>query len=130
MTAEDVAALACDPLFTIGIHTVDHPRLPLCEKQELLGQIVGNKIWIETLTRRPCDLIAYPEAEYNAEVVAQAAALGIRHGFVVGPRTVTCPHLQFPRVGIYSDSIDELGFKVRWGQLLNRVPVRARLFSN
>ena len=80
MTAEQVGELAADPLFSIGIHTVDHPFLTTCEPAEALRQIQDNKTWLEQACNQPCETIAYPGGDYNAAVVRQCRNLGLEIG--------------------------------------------------
>ena len=47
MSAEQIAELAGDPLFSIGIHTVDHPLLDQVRAAQALRQIQDNRAWIE-----------------------------------------------------------------------------------
>ena len=75
MTAEQVDELSRDPLFSIGVHTVDHPFLSKCRAEEARRQILDNKKWIEKVSDKPCDSIAYPSGDYNAEVWRSAVSL-------------------------------------------------------
>lgn len=117
MTVEQVCELAADPLFSIGAHTVDHPLLTKCERVEAFRQMQDNKTWIEQLCNRRCDSIAYPSGDYNVELLKQCSDLGFSHGYAVIPMVHADPHLQLPRIGIYSTSLGILGFKVQWGNL-------------
>ena len=118
MTAEQIEELSTNPLFSIGVHTLDHPFLTKCDWAEASRQIVGNKTWLENVIRRPCDAIAYPLADYDAEIVKLCRSVGFCRGYSVN-RNIHCDlELERPRVGIYHPSLNELGFKVRWGNLL------------
>ena len=118
MSAEQVEELSRDPLFTIGIHTVDHPYLTKCDADEAGRQMEDNKLWIERLTQKKCDLLAYPLGDYSADVLRHCERLNLRWGFSVENSIEGDPRLQLLRVGIYHPSLDELGFKVRWGRML------------
>lgn len=130
MSDEQVKELAADPLFTIGIHTVDHPNLTKCEKSETHRQIAENKAWIERLAGRSCDLIAYPLGEYNSDVLDTCRQLKIRYGFSVYRRVAGEARLQLFRVGIYGHSLDEVGCKVRWGHLITHMQSQGYLLSH
>lgn len=75
MTEEQVGELAAHPLFSVGVHTVDHPFLTKCDSEEAFRQIKDNKTWIEEVTNGRCEAIAYPVGEYNREIVEQCRAL-------------------------------------------------------
>ncbi len=121
MTAEQVGEIAADPLFEIGIHTEDHPYFTKCTDAEIQSQIVANKQWIEAATGKPCHTIAYPLGDYNEDVLRHCEALGVQHGFSTDRRIPGNPDLQCPRVGIYQPALEELGFKVCWGNVLVRL---------
>ncbi len=118
MSPDQVQELAANPLFTVGVHTVDHPRLTLCEPQEVLRQISENKLWLEHITGKPCGTIAYPYGDYNAETVESCRAAGLYRGYAVLQKLHCDRDWEVPRLGIYSPSLDVLGFKVIWGRAL------------
>jgi peptidoglycan/xylan/chitin deacetylase (PgdA/CDA1 family) len=118
MSPDQVQELAADPLFTIGVHTVDHPQLTLCEPQEALRQIRENKSWLEQITGKPCDTIAYPFGHYNDTTIECCRAAGLRQGYAVLQKLNYDRDWEIPRLGIYSPALDVLGFKVVWGRAL------------
>jgi len=124
MTAEQVGELAADPLFSLGNHTVDHPFLPQCEPEEAFRQIQDNKAWIEQVSNQRCETIAYPSGDYNGEVLKQCRSLGLAHGYALIPRLNAAPQFELPRIGIYSTSVDILGFKVQWGNLMRTLRIK------
>lgn len=123
MRTEEICELAGNMLFAIGCHTVDHPFLCRCEPDEMQRQIVANKRWLESVTGRGCEAIAYPLGDYNVEVLDLCRPL-FSQGYAVSASLRSTPHLEIPRVGIYSKSVEFVGFKVQWGNLLRaaRVP--------
>ncbi len=124
MTAEQVGELATDPLFSIGAHTVDHPLLTKCEREEAFRQIQDGKTWIEQVCNQRCDAIAYPSGDYNVELLRQCHDLGFTRGYVVTPILNAKPELELPRIGIYSTSLDILGFKVQWGNFMRAFRIK------
>lgn len=121
MTADQVRSLAADRLFSVGAHTVDHPFLTKSEPQEAFRQISENKNWIETLTHRRCDAIAYPTGDYDGEVLKQCREIRFTHGYAQTPKLAVNRNLEFPRLGIYSPALDIVGFKVQWGDFMRRL---------
>jgi len=115
MTEEQVGELASDPLFSLGIHTVDHPFLTKCDSEEVHRQILNNKAWLERFSNQPCTAIAYPAGQYNADVLMQCCRLGVTEGHALVPLLGTNPDQELARVGVYSGSLESLGFKVQWG---------------
>jgi peptidoglycan/xylan/chitin deacetylase (PgdA/CDA1 family) len=117
MTEEQIQELAADPLFTIGAHTVDHPSLMRCNDLEVELQIKRNKDWIQSLTGVNCDTIAYPNAEYRKEIIEICRRLGFTRGYAVNRSLNYDSKFEVQRTGIYTSSLNELGFKMRWGKL-------------
>ena len=115
MTAEQVSELAADPLFSVGVHTVDHPFLTKCGREEAVRQIRENKDWIETVCNKECHTIAYTGGDYNVELLEECRELGFFHGYALNPIFGVEGQLELPRMGIYSTSLNILGFKVQWG---------------
>jgi len=113
MTVEQVGELASDPLFSVGIHTVDHPFLTKCDSEEVYRQILNNKAWLEGISNQPCTAIAYPAGQYSADVLRHCQQLGVTEGHALIPLLGTHPEQELPRVGIYSGSLEYLGFKVQ-----------------
>ena len=121
MTADQVRSLAADRLFSVGAHTVDHPFLTKSEPQEAFRQISENKKWIEQLTNRECDAIAYPSGDYDGQVLEQCRQLGFTYGYAQTPKLVVNRNLELSRPGIYSPALDIVGFKVQWGDFIRRL---------
>jgi peptidoglycan/xylan/chitin deacetylase (PgdA/CDA1 family) len=124
MTAEQLATLAADPLFSIGIHTEDHPFLTRCEPDEALRQVQRNQKWIEDVCGRPCDTIAYPGGDYDDAILDMCRQTRIAHGFAVIPRSAHRSGMEIPRIGVYAESTAALGFKAHWGSALRRAGLR------
>ena len=123
MTAEQLNELSRDPLFSVGVHTLDHPLLSKCKSAEACRQILDNKKWIERIIAKPCESIAYPSGDYNADVLENCRQLGFRSGHAVIPRLGTDMDFELPRVGIYSTSLDIVGFKAQWGDLIRALKI-------
>jgi peptidoglycan/xylan/chitin deacetylase (PgdA/CDA1 family) len=118
MLVEEVEELGADPLFTLGVHTIDHAFLPLCEHQEAVHQITANRDWLQSLSKKPCEYIAYPEGGYSRETLECCREAGLKRGFAVVPKLKVDERWEIPRLGIYSPSVDILGFKAVWGRAL------------
>jgi peptidoglycan/xylan/chitin deacetylase (PgdA/CDA1 family) len=118
MTGEQVAELAANPLFSIGCHTVDHPYLPRCEPAEMCRQISENKSWLQAVAGVRCDAIAYPLGDYDGAVLELCRKLMFSRGYALTALLRSTPEFEIPRIGIYSRSLEFLGFKAQWGNLL------------
>jgi peptidoglycan/xylan/chitin deacetylase (PgdA/CDA1 family) len=125
MDAGQVRELAHDPLFAVGVHTVDHPFLSRCTGEEMRRQIRENQVWLEQATGNSVAEIAYPSGDYNARVVAACQEYGLDRGYAVIPAALSSPRFELGRIGVYSTSVDVVGFLVRWGSTLRslRVPL-------
>lgn len=118
MSADEVADLAREPQFRIGCHTVDHPLLTRCTHEEAYRQIADNRAWLERVSKRKCETIAYPGGDYNAQIINLCRELALTDGFAEIPKLRSIPQFEVPRIGVYSPSVFFLGCKVKWGNLL------------
>jgi peptidoglycan/xylan/chitin deacetylase (PgdA/CDA1 family) len=121
MTAEQVGELASEPLFSVGIHTVDHPFLTRCGPDEILRQITDNKNWIEVTSNRRTTSMAYPAGRYDAGIIETCRSLKLDVGFAIVPTINADCRFEVQRVGIYSPAVSVLAFKARWGNIVERL---------
>jgi peptidoglycan/xylan/chitin deacetylase (PgdA/CDA1 family) len=128
MTWDHIREVASDPLFEIGIHTIDHPLLTLCDDAEMERQIRENREELERVTGTQVRSIAYPGGDYNSTVVTDCLKLGIDRRYAVDLRRdaggAFIDRNSIPRIGVYRPSLSIVGFKVQWGNLLRRTPLR------
>jgi len=124
MTAEQTGELAASPLFSVGVHTVDHPLLTKCTAQDMAAQIQRNKTWIESICNVGCDSIAYPGGDYNRAVIDSSRQVGIVCGYAIIPNAHGNSPYDIPRVGVYATSLAILGFKAHWGHYIRRLRLR------
>jgi peptidoglycan/xylan/chitin deacetylase (PgdA/CDA1 family) len=124
MSPEQVGELAADPLFSVGIHTIDHPYLTKCDDQEALRQINGNRAWLENVCGSQIDVISYPLGDYNSAILRQCREQDINLGFAVVPRLEIDERREVPRLGVYHSSTEVLRFKIKWGQTLRSIGLK------
>jgi peptidoglycan/xylan/chitin deacetylase (PgdA/CDA1 family) len=124
MTTEQIAELAADHLFSVGIHTLDHPLLTKCTNEETSRQILDNKTWLAQVCHQECDTIAYPGGDYDSGIVKQCQTLGLSEGYAVIPQTKNRSQLEISRMGVYSPSLEILGFKVQWSHLMRILKIK------
>ena len=101
MSEEQVAECAGHPLITIGSHSVSHPFLTRCDTDALYREIVDSRRHLETITRQPVDLFAYPSGDLNRRVAVAVCDAGYRAAFSLSPKGVGMPLYDIPRIGIY-----------------------------
>jgi peptidoglycan/xylan/chitin deacetylase (PgdA/CDA1 family) len=118
LTEQQIADLAKDELFSVQPHTEDHPFLTSCTPSETQRQLSDNKTWVEQLTQRDCDVVAYPSGNYDRSIVNLCMRLGFRHGFAVISNRVNAPSFEVPRIGVYSTSLNVLAVKASCGHLI------------
>jgi peptidoglycan/xylan/chitin deacetylase (PgdA/CDA1 family) len=128
MTRDHIRELARDPLFEVGIHTVDHPFLTSCSDAEMQRQIRENRVDLERVTGKQVRSIAYPSGDYDLKVAEMCRELGVDKRYAVelrseGRQSATSRD-EIPRIGVYKPSLSIVGFKVQWGNLLRRTPLR------
>ena len=118
MTAEQVRELASDPLFTVGAHTEDHPFLTRCDEEERRRQLQVNRDWLEAVSGQPCNTIAYPSGDYDSATLRACRDAAFVRGYAVASRIDRTSPMEIPRIGIYSASVEALGFKTQWASAL------------
>lgn len=124
ITIEQIRQMANNPLFTFGVHTVDHPWLSKCSSLEIERQISENKRFLDQVLPSPCDTIAYPIGDYNREIIEICKRLALRRGFAVAPVLGEYEDFEIPRIGVYSASLNKLGFKVQCGKWIRKLNLR------
>ena len=118
MLPDQIRDLAQDPLFTVGAHTVDHPRLTRCESDEVARQLAHNKAWLESVTGKVCDQFSYPQADFDRSVLEQCRRLGFQQAFGTERITIVDDQFAIRRIGVYSRSLAPLGVKLWCGHWL------------
>ena len=111
MTTEQVGELAADPLFQVGVHTVDHPLLTRCEQLEAQRQLGENQAFLERVTGRSCEWVAWPGGDYDLRAIDICRRSRLRGGFAVVPRLRVASEWELPRADIYSSRLNEVSFK-------------------
>jgi peptidoglycan/xylan/chitin deacetylase (PgdA/CDA1 family) len=128
MTWDHIRDIARDPLFEIGVHTVDHPFLTICDESEMERQVRVNRDELERMAGKPIRSIAYPSGDYDTTVAARCADSGMEVRYAVETRRgsggVPLDDSCIPRIGVYRSSMNIVGFKVQWGNLLRRTPLK------
>jgi peptidoglycan/xylan/chitin deacetylase (PgdA/CDA1 family) len=124
MTAEQVGTLCSDSLFTAGVHTVDHPFLTKCSRDEAELQIRENKTWLEGFSDRECRTIAYPADDYDLSTISICAAAGLTDGYAVLPLIRARDEFEKPRLGVYFGSLSKLAIKAAFGKAIRKMRLR------
>lgn len=78
MSAQHARELA-DAGFEIGSHTLTHPHLPGLENDRLRAEIADSKHKLEDLIGREVVSFSYPYGDFDARVLAAAAAAGYKN---------------------------------------------------
>lgn len=64
----------------IGAHTIHHVQdMKLLNSVECMSEIDGCKKMIESITKEPCEVFAYPRGRYNEEVINQLKIAGFKY---------------------------------------------------
>lgn len=83
LTVEELQRLAASPRIEIGNHTLDHAVLTNYARGDAEAQVAGAQDWLtETLGARPF-AIAYPNGNFDHEVVEICRRQGLRLGMTV-----------------------------------------------
>ena len=91
MTEAELAEFARDPHVSLGNHTADHAILTVYGDDEAAAQIRACQDYLARVTGAAPDVIAYPNGNYDARVVAIARREGLSLGFVTEARRMRLP---------------------------------------
>jgi peptidoglycan/xylan/chitin deacetylase (PgdA/CDA1 family) len=102
MSSNELAAMANDPLMTIGAHTVNHALLPAHPGHVQTAQIRDSQARLHDIVGRPIDSFDYPHGEHSPATVELLRAAGFERAVTVkqkvaGPGTDA---MLLPRFGV------------------------------
>jgi peptidoglycan/xylan/chitin deacetylase (PgdA/CDA1 family) len=116
---------------TIGSHSVSHLRLPQYKREQVRQEMVASRSYLEDLTGRGCDEIAYPYGAYNEMVFEEAARAGYKLGFASSPYATGDNRFAIPRIGIPVQT-DATAYAIalydaaRWRRVVGQIEVLDR----
>lgn len=79
MRADELAALARDPLIEIAAHTVLHPRLPELPRAEQRAEVERSRTMLEAIVGRPVTGFSYPHGQFDEVTLDLVRAAGYRY---------------------------------------------------
>ena len=112
MSPEQLRICARHPLVTLGSHTMSHPRLSSCTREDLCREVQGSRQRLQELSGTAVDFFAYPYGDYDRRVAEAVREAAYRAAFVEDPRRLGLPELEIPRVGLYSSDAAYLALKL------------------
>jgi peptidoglycan/xylan/chitin deacetylase (PgdA/CDA1 family) len=109
----------------IGSHSVSHCRLSQCERDQVRRELTESKAYLEDLTGRACDEIAYPYGAHNEMVKEEAFRAGYKRAFASSPHAPQSDGFALPRIAIpdtlstwrYKTALHDAG---RWRRVVGR----------
>ncbi len=108
MEWKHVKTIADNDLFSIGSHTLTHPRLTKLNKKEIEKEIIKSKTILERKLNRKIDMIAYLGGYFDDEIVRITKKANYKMGLTV-KRKVNTPKTDLLRLGRFSS---RRGFKI------------------
>ncbi len=76
MTPEEIKMLSASPFATIGCHGYYHNDLSTISIEDARNEIIDSKEWLESITGKEINAIAFPYGAYSKEVIAVAKSAG------------------------------------------------------
>lgn len=100
LSGDELHSLAKEPLCTIGVHTVSHPRLDKLSPEEQRLEIKESKEKLESLLGCQLQHFSYPHGAFNDETLGIVREFGFRSSLLTwgGPIRSKCDLLQLPRM--------------------------------
>lgn len=100
----------------LGSHSVSHITLSnIRDKEKLVSEIHDSKMWIEKNTARKVELFAFPNGNYNNDVIEQCKLAGYKHVLTVDEKLFSeksFNEFQIPRLLIPYNNYHENLLKV------------------
>jgi peptidoglycan/xylan/chitin deacetylase (PgdA/CDA1 family) len=81
MSSFQVEEIAKNRLFEIGVHTDSHPDLSRRAREAQFVEIKKNQVFLETISGKKIDSIAYPSGKFNDETIEVVKELGFKGAF-------------------------------------------------
>jgi peptidoglycan/xylan/chitin deacetylase (PgdA/CDA1 family) len=100
LTWEQVREFAALPGFALGAHTLTHPPLPTCSRQDARAEIAGGADRLRTRIGIEVEQFAYPFGAWTPGVARLVAEVGFRAAFTTDGNAISwssSPHA-LPRV--------------------------------
>jgi peptidoglycan/xylan/chitin deacetylase (PgdA/CDA1 family) len=109
----------------IGSHSASHCVLSQCGPAALHRELNESKAYLEDLTGRVCETLAYPYGHYNELVKDMALRVGYKQAFAATPSASMSDRFAMPRIGIpdtlqtwkYAAALYDAG---RWRRFVGR----------
>ena len=100
ITQDELRDIAGDELFSLGSYTVTHPNLTALSHDRRITELTDSRKYLEAMTGRKIDALAYPYGDYDAASANDASESGYRTAFVIDVReTEGIPaRMRIPRV--------------------------------
>ena len=114
MDWQEIAALAADPLVTIGAHTVNHPMLAKLPEKAVRAEMDLSRSVIEAALGAPPAHLSYPYGDPNSagpREFAIAAALGFKTA------VTTRPGVLFPAHAAHLTALPRISLNGEYQQL-------------
>jgi peptidoglycan/xylan/chitin deacetylase (PgdA/CDA1 family) len=117
MTGEDLAAVACSPLVTVGSHTYSHPILSNLRPSEQRMEIRLGVDALRGACRSPIEFFAYPNGkreDFDETVIDALREAGLRAAVLTVQRPLRAADdvMRLPRLGVSEgDPIAKLELK-------------------
>jgi peptidoglycan/xylan/chitin deacetylase (PgdA/CDA1 family) len=78
LSEEQVRRLAACPLVTLGSHGRRHVSLGYVSRAQAREEMEGSKVWLELVSGRTIDALAFPDGSFREETLDDAETLGYR----------------------------------------------------
>lgn len=106
ITLEELESMGKSEYVTIGSHTVTHPILIRCSPESQVTELMESKRLLSQMLNRDVDFLAYPNGDYNEDVIKIARQCGYSLGFTTNPGSIDVENVNpfvIPRNALYDN---------------------------
>jgi glycosyltransferase involved in cell wall biosynthesis/peptidoglycan/xylan/chitin deacetylase (PgdA/CDA1 family) len=106
ITLEELQRLGRSEYVTIGSHTVTHPILIRCTPETQVSELNDSKKLLAQMLNKDVEFLAYPNGDYDAEIIKIAKQCGYSLGFTTNPGRIDVENVDtfiIPRNSLYDN---------------------------
>lgn len=100
----EIAELSCDPLVTIGAHTLNHHNLRSLSDNQAYYEVYNSRQHIESMIKKKVDHFSYPIGQYSSREISIVKESGFLTATTTRTANIYYDHLSFlhslPRITV------------------------------
>lgn len=115
MSEQELLSLAKLKHTTVGVHTINHPKLTLLNRDQMFFELNESKNTIEKITGVPATTCSFPYGSYNQTTIDVCSSIGFQKAATGVSHNSYCwtNPLKTPRISVFNDEINVFKQKIQ-----------------